>query len=89
MNYEGIEGISIFGDFEYSPLKNILTPLFNFRLGYNHIWNQYESGTRTMHTEFSIGLNYKIKEKLGVYIKSGLLITQQSFLLPITLGFRF
>mgnify|MGYP000093588501 CR=1 FL=1 len=89
LNYEGFEGISIFGDFEYLPLKNRLTPLFNLRLGYNHIWNQYEGGTGTMHTELGLGINYKMKEKLGVYIKSGLLITQQSFLVPITLGFRF
>lgn len=89
LNYEGIEGISIFGDFEYLPLKNRLTPLFNLRLGYNHIWNQYDGGTGTMQTEFGLGINYKMKEKLGVYTKSGLVITQQSFLVPITLGFRF
>jgi hypothetical protein len=58
-------------------------------LGYNHIWNQYEGGTGAVHTEFGVGINYKIKEKFGLYIKSGILITQQSFLLPITLGFRY
>ena len=89
VNFKGIHGISIFGDFEYLPLKNRLTPLFNFRLGYNHIWNQYEGGRGTILTEFGLGLNYKIKEKFGIYIKSGMLITQQSLLIPITLGFRY
>jgi hypothetical protein len=89
LNYEGIEGISIFGDFEYLPSNKRLSPLLNLRLGYNHIWNQNENGIGSMHTEFGLGVNYKMKEKLGVYIKSGLLITQQSFLVPITLGFRF
>ena len=89
LNYEGIDGISIFGDLEYLPLKNKLTPLFNLRLGYNHIWNQYEGGRGTMHTEFGLGLNYRLSEKFGIYIKTGMLLTQQSFLIPITLGFRY
>ncbi|MBX3164643.1 MAG: hypothetical protein KF900_09180 [Bacteroidetes bacterium] len=89
LNFEGINGVSVFGDFEYLPLKNKLTPLFNLKLGYNHIWNQYEGGTGTMHTEFGLGLNYTLKEKFGIYIKSGILITQQSLLIPITLGFRY
>ncbi len=88
-NFEGIDGVAIFGDLEYLPLKKRVTPLLNLRLGYNHIWNQYEGGTGTMHTEFGLGINYKIKEKFGLYIKSGILITQQSFLLPLTLGFRY
>lgn len=89
LNFEGIEGISIFGDFEYSPLKSKLTPIFNLRPGYSHIWNQYKNGTGTMHTEFGLGVNYKMKERFGIYLKSGILITQQSFIIPITLGFRF
>lgn len=88
-NFEGIDGMAIFWDIEYLPLKKRITPLLNLRLGYNHIWNQYEGGTGTTHTEFGFGINYKIKEKFGLYIKSGLLVTQQSSLLPLTLGFRF
>jgi hypothetical protein len=89
LNFEGIEGVSIYGDFEYLPLKYKLSPLVNLKLGYNHIWNQYEGGTGTMHTEFGIGLNYKLKEKFGLYVKAGVLMTQQSLLIPITLGFRY
>jgi hypothetical protein len=88
-NFDGIDGVAIFGDFEYLPLKKRLTPILNLRLGYNHIWNQYEGGTGTMHTEFGIGINYKIKENLGLYIKSGIMITQQSLFLPLTLGFIY
>ncbi len=89
LNFEGIDGVAMFGDLEYLPLKKRLTPILNLRLGYNHIWNQYEGGTGTMHTEFGLGINYKIKEKFGLYIKSGILMTQQSFLLPLTLGFKY
>ena len=89
LNFEGINGISVFTDFEYLPLKTKLTPLVNLKLGYNHIWNQYEGGTRTVHTELGVGLNYKLKEKFGLYLKSGMLFTQQSFMIPVTLGFRY
>ena len=89
LNFTGTNGVSLFADLEYLPLKTKLTPLLNVKLGYNHIWNQYEGGTGTMHTEFGIGLNYKLTEKFGLYLKSGMLYTQQSFLIPITIGFRY
>ena len=89
LNFEGINGISVLTDFEYLPLKTKLTPLVNIKLGYNHIWNQYKGGTGTMHTELSVGLNYKLTEKFGLYLKSGMLFTQQSFMIPVTLGFRY
>lgn len=89
LNFEGIKGITIFGDLEYLPFTTRLSPLLNIRLGYDHIWNQYPGGTGTMHSQFGIGVNYKIKETYGVYVKSGLLATQQSFMIPLTAGFRF
>lgn len=88
-NFDGIDGVAIFGDLEYLPFKKRVTPVLNLRLGYNHIWNQYEGGSGTIHTEFGLGINYKIKENFGLYIKSGIMITQQSFLLPLTLGIRY
>ncbi|MBL1409672.1 hypothetical protein [Sphingobacterium faecale] len=89
LNFESISGVSIFGDFEYLTSKSRMTPLFHLKLGYNHIWNQYEGGKGTMLTEFGLGLNCKLNEKFGVHIKSGIHIVQQSFLIPITLGFRY
>ena len=89
LNFEGANGVSVFADLEYLPFKTKLTPLLNVKLGYDHIWNQYDGGTGTMHTEFCIGLNYKLTEKFGLYLKSGMLYTQQSLLIPITFGFRY
>lgn len=89
LNFEGIDGISIFGDFEYLPLKTKLTPLLNLKIGYNYIWNQYEGGTGTTLSEFSAGINYRLTEKLNIYFKSGFLFTQQSSLVPFRLGLRF
>ncbi len=89
LNFEGINGLSIFSDIEYLPLNTKLTPLINLKIGYTHIWNQYEKGTGTAMGEFGLGLNYRLSRKVSIFIKSGFLMTQQSLLIPIKLGFRY
>lgn len=89
MNFEGINGVSLFSDFEYLAFKTRLTPLFNLKIGYSHIWNQYENGTGTGLTELGLGLNFKMTEKIDIYSKSGILLTQQAFLIPLKIGVRF
>jgi len=89
LNFEGINGLSIFADFEYLPLKTKLTPLVNLKIGYNHIWNQYENGTGSALGELGLGLNYRLTEKMNIYIQSGFLMMQQSFLIPIRIGVKF
>lgn len=89
MNFEGIDGFSIFSDFEYLPLKTRLTPIFNLKVGYSHLWNQYDNGSGTGLGEFCLGLNYRLTEKMDIYAKSGFTLMQQSFLIPIRLGVRF
>lgn len=88
LNFEDISGLSAFSDFEYLPLKTRLRPLINLKIGYSHIWNQYEDGTGTALGELCIGLNYKLTEKLDLFTKSGFTMTQQSLLIPIRFGFR-
>lgn len=89
LNFEGINGFSIFADFEYLPFKTKLNPLLNMKFGYNHIWNQYENGTGSALGELGLGLNYRLTESLNIYVQSGILMTQQSLLIPIRIGFRF
>ncbi len=89
LNFEGTNGLSIFSDIEYLPLNTKLTPLINLKIGYSHIWNQYEKGRGTAMGEFGLGLNYRLSGKVSIFIKSGFLKTQQSLLIPIKLGFRF
>ena len=89
LNFEGINGYSLFSDFEYIPLTKRLSPLLNLKIGYAHIWNQYLDGKSTGLTEFGIGVNYFITGKYSIYLKTGLLFTQQSHLTPIRIGFRF
>jgi len=89
LNFNGINGVSVFADFEYLPLKTRITPILNLKIGYDHIWNQYDGGTGTKLAEFGVGMNYKLSEQFGLYLKSGILLTQQSALLPITIGLRF
>jgi len=89
LNFEKINGLSVFSDLEYLPLKTRLTPFINLRIGYSHIWNQYEHGTRTGLGEICLGLNFRLTDKIEIYAKSGYTFTQQSLLIPVTLGIRF
>ena len=89
LNFESIHGFSIFTDFEYLPLKTKLTPLVNLKIGYNHIWNQYENGTGSALVELGVGINYKLTDRFNIYMHSGFLMTQQSLLIPIRIGFSF
>lgn len=88
LNFEGINGLSGFGDIEYLPLSKTFSPLLNLRLGYSHIWNQYEGGTGDALVETLIGINYKLIEKIQVYLKTGFVVTQQSSLIGIKFGLR-
>lgn len=87
-NYEGISGFAVFGNFEYIPLKSKLSPIIEIKIGYDHIWNQYEGGTGTALSEIVAGINYKLSDKVAIYLKSGMLFTQQSSLIPIRIGIR-
>jgi len=89
LSFDGINGLSVFSDFEYLPLLTRLTPIMNFKIGYSHIWNQYENGTGTALGELCIGLNYRLTEKLDIYAKSGLAMTQQALFIPNRIGVRF
>jgi hypothetical protein len=89
LNFEGIKGFSLFSDVEYLPIKMKLTPLLNMKIGYNHIWNQYENGTGDAIVEFGTGLAYKLKEKLNIYAQFGFLLTQLSLLIPLRIGVNF
>lgn len=89
LNFECINGLSIFSNFEYLPLKTRLSPLIDLKIGYSHIWNQYENGTGTGLGELCLGLNYNLTEKVDIYTKSGFSMTQQSLLVPIKFGLRF
>lgn len=88
LNFEGVNGFSIFSDFDYLPLKTRLTPLINLKIGYSHIWNQYESGTGTGLGELCLGLTFRLTERIEIYAKSGFSMTQESMLIPIRFGIK-
>jgi hypothetical protein len=88
-NFDGINGYSVFTDFDGILLKTKLSPLLSIKAGYNHIWNQYEKGTGTGLVELSIGLNYNVSRKSSLYLKSGILWVQQAQFIPIRAGIRF
>jgi hypothetical protein len=88
LNFEGISGISAFTDIEYLVLKTRLAPLVNLRVGYNHVWNQYEGGSGTASGELALGLSYRVAGKYRVYIQAGALNTQQLHFVSTRIGFR-
>lgn len=89
LNFEGINGFSVFSDFEYLPFKTRLTPLLNLKIGYDHIWNQYDGGRATTLVDVGVGINYKLNDHLSMFLKSGFMLTQQSSLVPVRIGIRF
>jgi hypothetical protein len=86
LNFEGVNGASVFSDFEYLPFKTRLTPLINLRIGYSHVWNQYENGSGTAMGEICMGLNVRLNQKIDMYCKSGILVTQQALFMPFRFG---
>lgn len=89
LNFEGIHGISVFGDIGYLPLKTKISPLLNIKTGYSHIWNQYADGTGSAQIEFGAGVHYQIKPRLGIFLQSGWMYSQQAVFVPLRLGVLF
>ena len=89
LNYEGIDGYSIFASFERLPKENKLSSIANLKIGYNHIWNQYENGSGSLLLELSIGGNYRISENIGIYLQAGIAGTLQAIFIPVKIGVRF
>lgn len=89
LNFEGTNGLAIYSDFDFISRKRKAAPLGYVKIGYSHLWNQYENGTGTLLVEFGYGYNYQLTDSFAIYLKAGILLTQQSFLIPIRLGVRF
>lgn len=89
LNFEGINGYSIFVDYEYYNSKKKIAALTNYKVGFNHIFNQYEGGTSSVPVEIGFGVICKLNEKFRISAQSGFLFTQQSFLIPLRVGVRF
>jgi hypothetical protein len=89
VNFEGINGGSVFADLEYLPFDTKVSISLNLKMGYNHIWNQYENGTGSVLLEPGASLTYRITERYRVYLKSGLLIMQQATIFPVRIGVGF
>ena len=89
LNFEGISGVGVFADLQYTPFKWKLSPYVNSKFGYSHIWNQYPNGAGSGIVELDAGLRFKVSDKLSIYAQSGIYYSQDSFLIPIRLGVMF
>jgi len=88
LNFEGINGVDAFMEFEYVPFTTKIRPLIGFRVGGSHIWNQYDKGTRTAYGGLGIGLNIQITDKIDIYTNTGYLGTQYERFFPFSIGIR-
>lgn len=89
LNFEGIHGMAVFADLEYTPLNRKFNPIFNIKAGYNHIWNQYDNGTGSAMGEIGAGFRYMVNKKIGVRLQVGVSRTQQVQFFPLRLGLDF
>ena len=89
LNFEGINGYYIYADADYITMKTKLAPLLNFKVGYNHIYNQYEGGTASSLAELGVGLRYRMAKRRQLYIQTGFLGTQQANFNTFRLGVQF
>ncbi len=89
LNFEGISGVGLFVDIQYTPFKWKISPLVNSKFGYSHIRNQYPNGSGSAIIELDAGLRFKAAEGLGIYIQSGICHSQDSFFIPVRLGVMF
>jgi len=89
INFEGINGVGVFADLQYTPFNWKLSPYLNSKFGYSHIWNQYPNGAGSGIFELDAGLRFNVTEKLNIYVQSGICHSQDSFFIPVRLGVMF
>lgn len=89
LNYQGIDGVSIFGIIDFLQKRKRLSAIGNLRIGYNHIWNQYENGSGGGFLELGAGCSYPISDKLSVYLQSGISVRLQAAFFPLKIGVQF
>ena len=88
-NFEGVQGMAAYSEIEFLTNRSKISPLLGMKIGYNHIWNQYEGGSGTAMMDLGVGIHYKVADRMGLFLKTGLYFAQQSTLIPIRLGVRF
>lgn len=89
LNFDGINGVSVFGDFFWLVTKTRLAPVVGAKMGYTRLFNQYEGGTGSPLIELDGGLAYRFTERSAVEVRSGVTFTQQAAFIPLKLRLRF
>lgn len=89
LNFEGTNGATTFGEITFKPLKENFGPFINIRVGYSHIWNQYDNGSNSMLSAFEGGFYYNISDQKSIMFKTGIQFIHEALFLPFSLGFVF
>ena len=88
-NYSGDHALQAFFDLQAIFMKTRFSPLLNLKIGYNHLFNQYDGGTRGFIMEGGLGISYRLSEAYIITMQSGGMILQDAAMLPIRIGFLF
>lgn len=89
LNFEGIDGFSVFANLERLPKEKSLSSLANIKIGYNHIWNRFENGSGTIVFEICTGAHYRLSDRLGIYLQVGIAGRLQTVFIPMKIGVKF
>ncbi|MCC5613185.1 hypothetical protein LC612_42535 [Nostoc sp. CHAB 5834] len=89
LHFDGINGVSVFGDLSCLVTKTRLAPVVGVRVGYTHLRNQYEGGTGSLLSELDGGLSYSFTKRLTAEVRTGIAFTQQAAFVPLKLRLRF
>ena len=89
LNFDGINGVSAFGDFSWLITQTRFAPVVGAKVGYMHLYNQYEGGTGSPLIELDGGLAYRFTKRSAVEVRAGITFTQQAAFIPLRLRLRF
>jgi hypothetical protein len=87
-NFEGYPANAIFLDFQNSSKKNNGS-IFNFKVGQNHLYNQYSGGQKSILVEFGFGKKYIIPIKSALKWQIGMVFMHKALIFPIRIGVNF
>jgi len=91
INFEGIDGADVFTEVNFMVSNSYINPYLGMRLGYTHLWNQYEKGSGSVLAEFLLGLQIRFGtySYSSIHLQSGLSFTQQAVFVPLRLAYQF
>ena len=87
--FQGKQGLSGFLSFATHPTNKKFSLTWRLKIGYSHLWNQYEGGTSSKYIAPGLGVVWNVSARIALELTTGFTWMQQSLLWPLEVGFRF